>query len=488
MTGPDAEAKRRKVENGNGSAAADVLPETWAPDSWRAKEAKQQPEYGDQNKVKKVINKISTLPPLVHHGEVDRLKSNLAACSRGEAFLLQGGDCAEVFDDCMQARVEGKLKILLQMSMVLIYGSRLPVVRVGRLAGQYAKPRSSPTEVIDGKTVPSYRGDHINGYELEDRDPDPKRMLEAYFHSSATLNYIRASVAGGFTDIRNADHWRMYFSEKHVDTKKAYEDVSRRILDALDFVSTFDDSTHERWKGVDFFTSHEGLLLDYEEAMTRKIEDAGFYNLSAHFLWIGDRTRQLTGAHVEYFRGIRNPIGVKVGPSMKKQELIDLLQIVNPDREEGKVTLISRYGADKIQDYLPDHIAAVKESGVPVVWTCDPMHGNTTKTANGFKTRQFDSILAEISSAFRIHKENNSMLNGVHFELTDESVTECVGGSSGLTESDLQVNYATLCDPRLNFDQSMDMAFLMAKVLSDERKGGLESSSITFPKDAQKKA
>ncbi|TNE92398.1 MAG: 3-deoxy-7-phosphoheptulonate synthase [Deltaproteobacteria bacterium] len=440
---------------------------TWAPESWRGLPIQQQPTYDDPEAVEAALAQVRALPPLVHAGEVDHLKAQLARVARGEAFLLQGGDCAERFVDCARKPIEAKLKILLQMSLVLTWGARIPVVRVARMAGQYAKPRSRPTEVVDGfGEVHSYRGDHVNGHHPSERRPDPRRLVDAYFHSAATLNYARALLDGGFADLREAEHWDLGFV-REAERRAAYQDMTDRILDALDFVRVTgveDPSLHS----VDLWSSHEGLLLAWEEAQTFPVGDK-FYNLGAHLLWIGDRTRQVDGAHVEYFRGIANPIGVKCGPSMAPDELLHLLDKLDPEREPGRVTLITRYGADKAGELLPGHIRAIQREGREVVWSSDPMHGNTVSTTNGYKTRNFDRILDELRVVFEVHRAEGSHLGGVHFELTGNDVTECTGGPQGLGELDLVSAYETFCDPRLNYAQSLEMAFLIARRLQGER-------------------
>ena len=483
----------------NGEAAAIVKVTTkrqknssteWTPSSWTTKPIKQEVIYSDLAAVQKSLAKLERLPPIVTPTEIVKLRKSLQDVALGKAFLLQGGDCAELFDYCEEHAIESKIKLLLQMSLVLIWGANKPVVRIARMAGQYAKPRSSPTEMYKGKEIPSFRGDILNGYAVEDRQPDPSRLVSAYHHSAATLNFIRGSLASGIADLHSPLDWEL----GHVkDTKirAQYTRIVDSITDSLRFMRTVGaDSNAKDLETVDIYTSHEGLLLEYEQSLTRRLKhplphsgsssvrnpleqqvnghqasdshEMGWYNTSAHFLWIGDRTRQLDGAHVEYFRGIENPIGIKVGPTMTSPELITLLDIVSPLKDIGKVTLITRYGEHKITSLLPDHIKAVKESGHVVVWQCDPMHGNTKSTPSGVKTRQFSSILSEVSSALRIHNELGSFLGGVHLELTGEAVTECVGGSEGLTEGDLGVNYTTYCDPRLNEKQALELAFLVA--------------------------
>ena len=402
----------------------------WSLSSWRSKPAKQEVVYEDQDAAKKAVTQLSRLPPIVTPSEIIKLRKSLREVALGKAFLLQGGDCAELFAYCEQDAIEAKIKLLLQMSMVLIWGGNRPVVRIARMAGQYAKPRSSPTEMHNGVEIPSFRGDILNGYDPEERKIDPNRLVSAYHHSSATLNYIRASIASGIADVHSPLDWGLgHVRDESIKAK--YQSIVRSISDSLRFMKTVgaDSSVLET---IDLFTSHEGLLLEYEQSLTRRLKHPparaqlfpndtvkeGYYNTSAHFLWIGDRTRQLDGAHVEYFRGIENPIGIKVGPTMKAEELVQLLDIVNPRKDIGKVTLITRYGEGKIEGLLGGHIEAVKNSGHIVIWQCDPMHGNTRSTPTGIKTRQFSSILSEVASALKIHKQHGSFLGGVHLELT----------------------------------------------------------------------
>ncbi len=440
---------------------------TWSPNDWHGRPIHQQPEYGDPAEVRRALDQVRQLPPLVHPGEVDALRSHLADVSLGRRFLLQGGDCAERFRDCNMQAIESKLRILLQMSLVLTWGARIPVVKVARMAGQYAKPRSRPTEIINGVEVASYRGDHVNDRPADKRAPDPARLVQAYFHSAATLNYVRALLDGGFADLHEADDWDLGFV-RNTSRRGQYEALVERILDAMSFLHTTGASADPALRTVELYSSHEGLLLPYEEALTEKFDD-GWYNVGAHFLWIGDRTRQLDGAHVSYFSGLRNPIGVKVGPSMEPDELVELLDALDPDRVPGRITLITRYGADRIHDLLPGHLKAVQAAGRLPVWSCDPMHGNTRSTDNGFKTREFSNIRRELGAAFQIHASHGSVLGGVHLELTGEDVTECVGGPQELDEQDLPRSYETFCDPRLNYAQSLEMAFLMAQTLQHHR-------------------
>ncbi|KAL8726017.1 MAG: hypothetical protein Q9181_006199, partial [Wetmoreana brouardii] len=470
------------VKTTTNGAQADGETSVWTPSSWTSKPIKQDVTYDDRTAVSKALAKLERSPPIVTPTEICKLKRSLKDVALGKAFLLQGGDCAELFDYCESNMIESKIKLLLQMSLVLIYGAHKPVVRIARMAGQFAKPRSSPTEQYNGKTIPAFRGDNINGYDPEERTPDPSRLVSAYFHSAATLNYIRASLASGIADLHSPLDWELGHV-KDSSIKANYERIVDSITESLRFMKTVGaDSAASGLETVDLYTSHEGLLLEYEQSLTRKLrtpsshhhqsshsdgdDDDGkqWYNTSAHFLWIGDRTRQLSGAHVEYFRGIANPIGIKVGPTLSPQDLLSLLDTLNPSREIGKITLITRYGEHHISSLLPAHIRAVQNSAHKgtVIWQCDPMHGNTFTTPQGLKTRHFSSILGEVSSALRIHSEENSFLGGVHLELTGEAVTECVGGSEGLRDEDLNTNYTSYCDPRLNEKQALELAFLVA--------------------------
>lgn len=440
----------------------------WSPTSWRTFPIKQQANYPDAAEFEKAVDQIKSLPPIISHVEVDRLRTQLAEVSRGERFLLQGGDCAERFADCNSDLIKKKLRILLQMSLVLVWGSRMPTVRIGRIAGQYAKPRSKDTEMVDGKEIPTFRGENVNGFGPEDRTPDPRRLVDGYFHSAATVNYARSLLDNGFANIHDCSQWDLEFaniSKRKDDYKSMVENVS----DSLQFVSTCGVDMSPELQKVDFFISHEGLGLAYEEAMTRK-EDGKFYNLGAQFLWIGDRTRQIDHAHVEYFRGIQNPIGIKVGPTTDPAELCAVLEKIWPDPQNtpGKVTLITRFGYGKVKELLPKIIKAVTAKNFPVVWCCDPCHGNTTTApGNGYKTRDFDHMLSEILSTAEVHKRLGTPFGGIHLELTGENVTECTGGPEGLTASDLPIQYTSYCDPRLNYAQSMEVAFLLAQTLKD---------------------
>ena len=447
-------------------------PSNWTPDSWRARPIQQQPLWPDDGALQTTLDEVRALPPLVNHGEVDTLRAHLAEAARGKAFLLQGGDCAERFADCTKTAIEAKLKILLQMSLVLTWGARIPIIRVGRMAGQFAKPRSSDTETIDGTEMPSYRGDNVNAItpDLAARQPDPQRLVKAYHLSAATLNYARALVDGGFADLHHPQHWDLGFvrSQSH---RAEYEDMVERIRDAIDFLESTGVRGTSALRTVELFSSHEGLLLDYEEALTEKVGDR-YYNLGAHFLWIGDRTRNLGDAHLEYFRGIENPIGIKVGKQMQPNELVEIINEVEPANRAGRITLISRIGAADVREALPPLIAAVREAGRNVAWSCDPMHGNTTTTDSGLKTRDYDCILAELEAAFELHANQGGQLAGVHFELTGEDVTECTGGPQELSEADLSRSYETYCDPRLNYAQSLELSLRIAQRLQSRRKNG----------------
>mmetsp|Transcript_17789 Transcript_17789/g.21922 ORF Transcript_17789/g.21922 Transcript_17789/m.21922 type:complete len:483 (-) Transcript_17789:2898-4346(-) len=448
----------------------------WEPHSWRKLPAKQQPKYENEEELLKCIEEVKRLPPIVATTEIDKLQSLLAECARGERFLLQGGDCAEQFSDCTWDTIAAKVKILLQMSFAITYGARIPTVRIGRLAGQFAKPRSSDFEILsDGRKVFSYRGDNVNGSDIDTRNPDPKRLLEGYFRSAATMNCARVVIAEGLADLRKATTWDMGF-EKNTVRRNENEVMAQKIVSALDFIETCGVALDPVLRSVDMFVSHEGLHLPYEEALTRKSPTNGeYYNIGTHFLWIGDRTRQLDHGHVEYFRGIANPIGIKVGPTMKPLELVDLIEKVwpNPLETPGKVTLITRFGYDNVSSMLPPLIEAVKKANFPVVWICDPMHGNTTSTTvdgKKFKTRKFDSVLKELEECVKAHKESGSFLAGVHFELTGDNVTECTGGPENLTDAHLPERYNTGCDPRLNYAQSIEVAFRLAEYLLESRK------------------
>jgi 3-deoxy-7-phosphoheptulonate synthase len=445
----------------------------WQPSSWQRKTAQQQAIYPDPQHLERVVQTIARLPPLVTPWEVDALKSKLARASRGEMFLLQGGDCAESFDQCDPAAIASKLKILLQMSLVLIHSAQKPVIRVGRIAGQYAKPRSAANETRDGVSLPSYRGDIVNrsGFTEQDRVPDPELLLRGYERAALTLNYVRALADGGFADLHHPENWRLEFASQS-GLAAEYESIVASVRDALLFLEAVAgaDSNTRR---VDMYTSHEALHLNYEQAQTRQLAThPGFYNLSTHFPWIGMRTADMTGAHVEYARGIKNPLAIKIGPAMTADWLRDLLRVLNPTDEPGRIMLIHRMGANKVADHLPRLIEMVQQIGKPVLWCADPMHGNTEETADGIKTRRFENILSEVEQSFEIHATLGSILGGVHFELTGEEVTECIGGSSGLTAEDLKRAYRSPVDPRLNYEQSLEMALLLGRRLRAARQRG----------------
>jgi len=397
---------------------------------------------------------------------VDLLKSRLGDACEGKRFLLQGGDCAERFMDCSKDPIESKFKIILQMSLIILWKARVPVIRLARMAGQFAKPRSSPFEIVNGQKVPSFKRDNINSFDPSAREPDPDRLVQAYFHSATTMNYLR--IISASTPLQNSSKWNLSHI-KDDKVKKEYEQVIDRMMDGLNFLQSIHADQSESLKTVELFTSHEGLLLSYEQALTEKVKDK-WYNLGTHFLWIGDRTRQLDGAHVEYFRGIANPIGVKIGPSTKDEDLVKLVKVLNPEKEPGRLSLITRYGVNKVKDILPHHIEIVKKTGIPVVWVCDPCHGNTEVTADGIKTRNFVKVFGELEQTFDIHRACGTHLGGAHLELTGDDVTECVGGSGNLEEQHLSTNYETFCDPRLNYTQSLDVAFAISDQLLTKRK------------------
>jgi len=445
----------------------------WSPSSWRNKPILQQPTYPDSAKLQSVLDELKNYPPLVFAGEVRSLKEQLANVTNGRAFLLQGGDCAESFSEFHADNIRDTFKVLLQMAVVMTFAGALPVVKVGRLGGQFAKPRSSDTETIDGVTLDSYRGDIINGVEFskEARIPDPQRMIKAYNQAAATQNLLRAFASGGLADLHQVNKWNLDFthqSEVHLKYEKLAQDIERSLgfMEACGVTS----KTYRTLRETDFYTSHEALLLPYEEVMTREDSITGeWYNTAAHMVWIGDRTRQLDGAHVEYMRGIKNPIGIKAGPSMDPDELVRLINMLNPDNEAGRLNVIVRMGASKVGDEMPKLLRAVKKEGLNVVWSCDPMHGNTIKSSNNYKTRPVDDVLAEMKQFFQVHKAEGTFGGGVHLEMTGKNVTECIGGSFKITEEDLSSRYHTHCDPRLNADQSLELAFLIADSLKDAR-------------------
>ncbi len=444
----------------------------WTKADWRAKPRVQMPDYPDQAALSAAEAQLGQYPPLVFAGEARRLKAALGAASEGRAFLLQGGDCAESFSEFSADNIRDTFRVMLQMAVVLTYGAKVPVIKVGRMAGQFAKPRSAGTEVNGGVELPSYRGDIINGFDftLDARVPDPARMLQAYTQAAASLNLLRAFSTGGFADIHRVQSWTLGFAEH--DKAERYRELSNRISDALDFMAAagVNSSTAHQLATVDFYTSHEALLLEYEEALCRIDSITGQPVAgSGHMIWIGDRTRQVDGAHVEFARGVLNPIGLKCGPTTTAEDLKVLMAKLNPENEPGRLTLIARFGAGKVGENLPRLIRTVQAEGAKVLWTCDPMHGNTIKAASGYKTRPFESVLREVREFFDIHAAEGTIPGGVHFEMTGKDVTECTGGLRAVTDEDLSSRYHTACDPRLNASQSLELAFLVAEELSSQR-------------------
>ncbi len=444
----------------------------WTPGSWRDHEGLQMPEYRDAAALAAAEKQLASYPPLVFAGESRALQTELAKVQRGEAFLLQGGDCAESFAEFHPNNIRDTFRVLLQMAVVLTFASKLPIVKVGRMAGQFAKPRSAATEAIEGKELPSYRGDIINdiAFTSDGREPDPQRMVQAYNQSAATLNLLRAFAQGGYANLHQVHRWTLEFMGRSPWAKK-FTETADRIGEALDFMKAcgIDADTVPQLGATSFYTSHEALLLPYEQALTRQDSLTGdWYDTSAHMLWIGDRTRFEGSAHVEYLRGIGNPIGIKCGPSLEPDALLRMLDILNPQRVEGRMTLITRYGHDKIESGLPKLVRAVLREGHPVLWSCDPMHGNVVKAANGYKTRPFERILAEVRGFFAVHRAEGSFAGGIHAEMTGQNVTECTGGAIAITDEGLADRYHTHCDPRLNAAQSLELAFLLAEMLNDE--------------------
>ena len=442
----------------------------WTLNSWRNSPVKHIPKYEDEQELAMVLKKISSFPPLVFAGETRSLKESLAQVSEGKAFLLQGGDCAESFVEFHPDNIRDTFKVILQMALVLTFSASLPVVKVGRIAGQFSKPRSSPTEVKDEKELQSYLGDNINGIEFSEkaRKPDAKRLFKAYSQAASTLNLLRALSQGGFADLKKIHLWNLGFISKSPEGKK-FKEIEDKISDALSFIEAcgLHPEHNRRLRTVNFYTSHEALLLPFEQSMTRIDSTSGkYHDTSAHFVWIGDRTRQPDGGHVEFCRGIENPIGIKCGPSLKDNELVKLCNILNPKNEVGRITLISRFGADNVEKHLPKLIRTVKKEGLKVVWSCDPMHGNTIKSASGFKTRPFNNVVKEVKRVFSVHKTEGSYAGGLHIEMTGQHVTECTGGAQKISEKDLSHRYHTHCDPRLNANQALELAFL----ISDEIK------------------
>lgn len=430
----------------------------WTKNSWKSKKALQSVHYEDQKKLDETLVRLENWPPLITEFEVKKLRKLLSDAEQGKAFVLQGGDCSEQFGDCTPAVIENKFKILLQMSVILIHSLKKPIIRVGRIAGQYAKPRSADRETQGGLTLPSYRGDIINGPQFTKaaRTPDPKRMEDAYFYSALTLNYLRGLSGGGFADLHQPELWKLQFM--HGAASEAYEAVLRSITDSIHFFESIAGMNHDALSQVSLYTSHEALHLPYEAALTRQAQDGLFYNLGTHFPWVGMRTLQRDGAHIEYLRGIANPIGIKVGPTADLDELCKIIEILNPKHESGKIMLIHRLGREQVEAKLPLLLKCIKAEGFPVLWSCDPMHGNTKTTQSGIKTRYFEDIVSELTLAFEIHERLKINLGAIHFEMTGENVTECIGGASGLSEEDLVRDYKSLVDPRLNYEQAMEIA------------------------------
>ena len=449
----------------------------WKPNSWRNYPVVQMPTYPDESKVNSVEAKLSFKPPLVFAGEVQALKKSLALTEKGNAFILQGGDCAESFSQFSANGIRDTFKVLLQMAVILTYGSSIPIIKIGRIAGQFAKPRSSDVEIIDGIELPSYRGDMINDMEFNKtaRQPDPQRLIDGYEQSAATLNLIRAFAQGGMANLEKVHEWTLGFLNDTPETDK-YREIANRISESLNFMKAcgLTSSSVPQLRETDFFTSHEALLLNYEEALTREdtiTAEKGWYATSAHLLWVGDRTRQFDHGHIEYLSGIQNPVGIKCGPSLEKDDLIRLLDKVNPNNESGKVVLICRMGSEKVNEHLPKLIKNIKANGKNVTWCCDPMHGNTIKASNGYKTRRVAEILNEVNNFFLVHKSEGTLPGGVHFEMTGSNVTECLGGANEVKESDLGSRYHTHCDPRLNGSQSLELAFLVSDLIKSFRNG-----------------
>src|SRR3954451_8648306 len=465
----------RHLEDGAGRPGEFEMSERWTPDSWRGKPIQQVPTYPDAAALKGVERQLAGFPPLVFAGEARKLKRALAKVAAGEAFLLQGGDCAESFAEHSADNIRDFFRVFLQMAVVLTFAGSSPVVKVGRIAGQFAKPRSSPTEKRDGKELPSYRGYIINGNDFseEARRPDPRRQIEAYRQSAATLNLLRAFAQGGYANLGSVHQWMLGFLKDSPQSRR-YNELADRISETLGFMRAcgLDLESQPELRTTDIYTSHEALLLGFEEAMTRVDSTTGDqYCTSGHMVWIGDRTRQYDHAHVEYFRGIRNPIGLKCGPSLKADELVKLIGVLNPENEPGRLTLICRFGADKVGENLPALVRAVRREGSAVVWSCDPMHGNTISAESGYKTRPFDRILQEVRTFFDVHTAEGTHGGGVHLEMTGKDVTECTGGARAISDQDLNDRYHTLCDPRLNAEQAIELAFLLAELLKAERAG-----------------
>lgn len=446
----------------------------WSPSSWRNKPILQQPTYPDQDHLKRVEAELRRYPPLVFAGEARNLKTQLGKAVEGKAFLLQGGDCAESFSEFHADNIRDTFKVMLQMAVVMSFASGLPVIKVGRMGGQFAKPRSSDTETINDVTLPSYRGDIINSIDFTEqaRVPNPERMIHAYNQAAATLNLLRAFASGGMADLHQVHQWNLDFAHQGEATEK-YEELAEQIEQSLRFMEAcgVTSQTYRTLRETDYYTSHEALLLNYEEAFTREDSTTGdWYDVSSHMLWIGDRTRQVDGAHVEFLRGVNNPLAFKAGPTMDPDDLIKLCDILNPENEAGRINVIVRMGANKVADGMPALIRAVEREGKKVLWSCDPMHGNIMKSGNGYKTRKVDDILTEMKQFFQVHKAEGTYAGGVHLEMTGKNVTECLGGTFQITEEDLNSRYHTHCDPRLNADQSLELAFLIADTLKEARR------------------
>ena len=448
---------------------------TWNPDTWRNYPVVQMPKYTNQKHLLSVEAKLSSKPPLVFAGEVQALKRSLHMVENGDAFILQGGDCAESFSQFSANGIRDTFKVLLQMAVILTFGSSMPIVKIGRIAGQFAKPRSSDIEVLNGVELPSYRGDMINDMEFNEvsREPDPQRLLDGYEQSAATLNLIRAFAQGGMADLAKVHEWTLGFLSDTPETTK-YQEIADRISESLNFMKAcgLTSNTVSQLRETEFYTSHEALLLNYEEALTRKdtiTAEKGWYSTSAHLLWVGDRTRQHDHGHIEFLSGIQNPVGIKCGPSLEPDDLVRLIEKINPANDTGKIILICRMGSDKVHQNLPKLIKKVKSEGKSVTWCCDPMHGNTIKASNGYKTRKVSEILNEVNNFFNVHKDEGSYPGGVHFEMTGSNVTECLGGTNEVKESDLGSRYHTHCDPRLNGSQSLELAFLISDLLKKIR-------------------
>jgi len=442
----------------------------WTLNSWRNYPVKHIPEYEDEKKLNMVLKKVSSFPPLVFAGETISLKKSLAQVVEGKAFLLQAGDCAESFAEFHPDNIRDTFKVILQMALILTFSAALPVIKVGRIAGQFSKPRSSPIEIKDGKELPAYLGDNINGIEFSEkaRKPDPMRLFKAYSQSASTLNLLRAFSQGGYADLRKVHLWNLGFVNKSSQGKK-FKEIEDKISDSLSFMEAcgINPESNRRLRTVNFYTSHEALLLPFEQSMTRVDSTSGeYHDTSAHFVWIGDRTRQPDGGHVEFCRGIKNPIGIKCGPTSKPDEIVKICNVINPKNEKGKITLISRFGHDNVGKFLPKLIRAIKKEGLYVVWTCDPMNGNTIKSATGFKTRPFNNVVKEVKNFFSAHQAEGSFAGGLHIEMTGQNVTECTGGAQKISDQDLSHRYHTHCDPRLNASQALELAFL----ISDEIK------------------